>query len=590
MTQRLTFILIGLLGGLAFWGLFDAPLAFQGSWAFLPTVVVAASFFFGAFAMLADLGTRRALAFAAAIAVPVGGLALLEGLSFTDADQMFSSGHALVALTVVASLPVPFAMAVGLEGRKGLTDYRVLFIESWNIVVRYLAAWVFVGVVCVVLWLMGALLDLVGVHLLSDLLRADLALWLIVGATLGLGFSVVAEMPDMVSPYLLLRLLRLLTPLVLVVVVIFVVALPLRGLGHLFGDLSAASALLATALAAIGLVSVVVDQDEIEETHAPILAWSARGLALALPVLAGLAIWALALRVRQYGWTPDRVAAFALAGIVAGYGLGYLGALLSGRRWMEKLRQANVAMAFVMIGLAGLWLTPLISPEALAARAQLARFDKDRATVAQLPVWEMAHDWGRPGAAALAELRLRAETAPLLARRLAQLDAAPNRWSFGRTLPPLEPEGLALPAGLAIWPDGAELPQGLEAAFLSALTARERAECDVPPEASPPEAGRAEAGPPEPGAPPCALVLADLTPARPGPEAVFLRAREWGEPRIFLRGPNEWETGLRPLILGADRVPQGADLIAGLLAGSMAPVPVDLQALQAGDWQITVLP
>ncbi|MFD2173836.1 hypothetical protein [Rhodobacter lacus] len=574
MTERLIFIFIGLLGGLAFWGLSEAPEAFRQTALWVPFCVAAATFFFALLSLLSEIGLRRAVAMAAGIALVPAALSALERLSFESAAQMLDTGHDLAALIVLAALPVPFALAFGRDGARGLTNYCVLFVESWNIVVRQLAAWLFVGVVFAVLWLMGALLDLVGVRVLSALLEESLAIWLILGGTLGLGLSVVTEMPDMVSPYLLLRFLRLLTPLVLAVVAVFIAALPLRGLGHLFGDLSAGSALLATAIAVIALVSVVVDQDEVEETHALVLTWSARGLMLLLPVLAGLALWALAERVRQYGWTPDRVTAAAVAVVVAGYALGYLGALFAGRRWMEKLRQANVAMALVMIGLAAAWLTPLISPERIAAQSQLARFAAGTVRADTLPLWELAHDWGRPGAAALATLRGQAAQDGALAARLAELDAAADRFSFAstaRAIPPAE-----WPAGLALWPAGQALPEGLEAAVRAALDAKEQAQCAEP--AASPEA-----------APPCALVVADLDPAVPGPEAVFLRAEEWGPPSVFLNGPQGWKRS-GALLLGPLEMPRGEDLIAALAAGSVAPVPLELQALQAGAWKITVRP
>ena len=301
MTKRLQYILVGLLAGLAFWGLGDLAEGWREARLFFVAVVAVASFGFGALAMLGELGLRRALGYGGAIALGVAALAALESLSFRSAADLFGRGHVMVALVVVALLPVPFAIAFGLGGGAGWRDYRVLFIESWNIVVRYAAAWLFVGVVFVVLWLLATLLGIVGVGALSDLLETPLAVWLIAGGTLGLGLSVVTEMSDMVSPYLLLRLLRLLLPLVLVVEVIFVAVLPLRGLTHLFGHLSAASLLLSTALASVALISIAVDQDDVEAAHGPVTVWAARGLAVLLPVLAGLAGWAVVARVQQYG-------------------------------------------------------------------------------------------------------------------------------------------------------------------------------------------------------------------------------------------------------------------------------------------------
>ncbi|WP_444870324.1 hypothetical protein ACTTAF_13950 [Rhodobacter capsulatus] len=234
MSSRVQFILIGMLGGFAFWGLFDRFEMLETWRLAVPALVGAGAFFFATLAMAADLGLRRAALAGGAIAAVAGGLVALKGLGFESGAQMLATGHLGGAMVALAVMPVPFALGWGLGGRAGLTDYRVLFTESWNIVVRYVSAGLFVATALLVLWLLGALLQLVGVTVLHDVLRDDLGLWLISGAVLGLAFSVVTELSDTVSPYLLLRLLRLLTPLVLGVVVVFVAALPLRGLGALF--------------------------------------------------------------------------------------------------------------------------------------------------------------------------------------------------------------------------------------------------------------------------------------------------------------------------------------------------------------------
>lgn len=577
MTKRVQYILVGLLAGLAFWGLFELPEGWSETRLFVMALGAAVSFGFGALAMLGELGLRRALAQALALAAVTAALAGLEALSFADAREMFETGHVLVALAVVAFLPVPFLIAWGLGGGAGWRDYRVLFIESWNIVVRYLAAWLFVGVVFVVLWLLAVLLDIVGVTLLSDLLDTPLAVWLIIGGVLGLALSVVAEMPDMVSPYLLLRLLRLLLPLVLVVEVIFVLALPLRGLTHLFGQLSTASILLSTALASIALVSIAVDQDDVEAAHGPATVWSARGLALLLPALAGLAVWAIALRVQEYGWTPGRVMAATGAGVVSGYGLLYAATVLTGRHWMGWLRRANVAMALAVIALGVLWLSPLISPEALATRSQLARYAQGSLPAAQVPLWEMAHDWGNAGRRGLERLREEAQRPEqvALAERFAALERAKNRWDM--TAPEeidLAARAKALAEVLRVLPEGAVLPEALGQALVRQFDSAEFEAC----------AQKTPAG--NPG---CVLVLADLAPQLPGVEAVFLQASGKAFSAWASREAG-WQRA-NGLLLGAPEPAEGGVLIDALLAGGAGePEPVDLRALRAGAWQLTLEP
>lgn len=576
MSSRVQFILIGMLGGFAFWGLFDAFEALEAWRLAVPALVGAGAFFFATLAMAADLGLRRAALSGAAIAAAAGGMAALKGLGFDTGAQMLETGHLGMAMAVLAVLPVPFAIAFGLGGRAGLTDYRVLFTESWNIVVRYVSAALFVAMALLVLWLLGALLQLVGVTVLHDVLRDDLGLWLISGAVLGLALSVVTELSDTVSPYLLLRLLRLLTPLVLCVVVVFVAALPLRGLGALFGEISAASALLATAIAAIGLISIVADEDDAEAAQGLILTLSARGLMVFVPVLAGLAIWALALRIAQYGWTPERVAASALALVVAGYGLGYLVALALGRRWRAALRRVNVAMALAILALAVLWLSPVLSPEAIAVRSQLARFEAGRATVAQLPLWEMKHDWGLAGQRGLERLRGRDEA--VLAERLQQLETSEGRWQFDHAAETGAPALDRLRAAVTLWPAGAAWPAGLAERLAGDLRSPDLGGCAV---AAGGGSGR------------CALVLTDLLPQVPGPEAVFLNATEFfrteGVQVLRRREGGDWVRGGQ-IVLGDKETVSVAEMIAALRAGGGETAPVTLQVLRLGRWQVGMTP
>ncbi|MDD8022569.1 MAG: DUF4153 domain-containing protein [Paracoccaceae bacterium] len=574
---RVQFLVLGSAGGLAFWALSDLLSDWHDTRALLALALLAVVFFGTALATLGELGARRALLGGAALGGLVAALGVLKSFGFSTSSQMMEAGHVLVALIALGSLPVPFWVAHNLRASTGWTDYRVLFLESWNIVVRYAAAWAFVGAVWVVLLLSAALLRLVGVELLADLLAEELVIWLICGAALGLGLSVVTEMSDMVSPYLLLRLLRLLLPVVLGVVVVFVAVLPLRGLTHLFGHLSAAGTLGGTAVVVISLIAIAVDQDDVEAPHAPALIWSARGLALLLPVLSGLAAWAVALRVDQYGWTPARVMAAAGVAVLLGYAVAYALAVLTGRYWMGWVRRANTAMALAMIALAVVWLTPLISPERIAVNSQLGRFAEGRLAPEALPLWELANDWGKPGQAALADLRVQAAENAALAEALVRLDQAGSRWDLERDLPPGQPERVAaLRQLLVVQPAGAEMPEDL--LDVIARSGFDPAFCD----------DRTPAG--NPG---CLLVLADLMTDVPGDEALLLagQGRSFGLPvRAFWNGPRGWQTGT-PVTLGRDD-PADAMALIDTLSGApaLSLEPAGLMALKLGMGRLTMTP
>lgn len=578
---RLQHIALGALAGLVFWVLTGLSGDLAQGRVHLGLTVLAAAFFGTALAMVGQMRPRLALAGAAAVAVPVALLMVVDSFSFADAGAFLGAGHPVVAGVILAALPVPFLMAMGQHGAQGWRDYAALFVNSWNIVVRYAAAALFLGFVWVVLWLLAALLNLVGITLLDRLLGEAPVVWVLSGAVLGLGLSVVTEMSDLISAQLLLRLLRLLLPVVLGVVAVFVLVLPIRGLTALFGPISPAGILLAVAAAAISLIAIAVDQDDVEAAHAPVLTLSARALALLLPVLGGLSAWALALQVAQQGWTPGRVAGAAAAAAVLGYAGLYALAVLTGRGWMGWVRRGNLAMALTLLAGAALWLTPLITPEAIATRSQLARLEAGRSTPDDLPLWQFAHEWGRPGLAALARLQAqaRAPGQEVLARRLAALDQAAGPWD--PALDPAQPAPAAVIDavidGLAVVPRDRALPEGL----LEAVAAPEL------------EGWASACGRRTPqGNPGCLLILADLLPHHPGEEAVVLLDR-WGQglrsAPVLIQAEGDWRRGGAVLTLAGEGLGEAA-LIDLVLAEGIALVPSGIQAVQAGGQVFTVAP
>lgn len=587
MARRLQFIVIGILAGVSFWRLSELPWDWRDGAPFLSAAVLALCFFGGLLAMLGALGLGRALLAALAVSVPAALLVLLKARDFDTMGEMLTSGHAALALIAVAALPVPFALSVARRGWRGWNDYPRLFSDSWAIVVRYGAAWAFVALVWLVLWLMWSLLDLAGVSVLRDLLTRAPVAWIVSGAVMGLGLAVVTELGDLVSPDLLLRLLRLLLPLVLAVEAVFVAVLPASGLVRLFGLISPMAVLIATAVASVTLVTIAVDRDEETAARAKPIDWSARGLALLLPVLVGLAGWSLWLRVAAHGWTPGRVGAGVLIAVLAGYGLCYAGAVLAGQGWRSRIRRTNVAMAVLSVVLGVLWLTPILSAERISVHSQIARYALGASPATDLPLAEFAGQWGRPGQRALEDLRKRAAEPgqEALAQALAQAagrtlsapsgGAGPEPNAAGQKAAGLAARVAALRAAVAVEPRGQALPQALLERIAAGLdmTAIEHCRQTTPA-----------------GNPSCLVVIADFSPLVPGRDAIFVRGdRAGGGPVALHEGGSGWDYA-RLAQLGAGGLPDGAALIDALIAGGGATVPAGLRALSLGAQQISVLP
>ena len=459
--QRAALALLGAGAALGLWLLTDI-------WAEpgLPPALYLALFTFlavqssVALALAGPIPIPRALTGALVSALPITALVSLAGQRNTVATDLLDDPVMLTVAAMLVLFSTPF-LSVWIVERRNWRRYEALFETAWTITMRYAVAWGFVAVFWLVAYLSNELLALVDIDIVDLVLRTDWVRFALTGAVLGLGLAVVYELRETVSPFLFLRLLRLLVPVVLAVVTVFLVAAPLRGLSRLFGEFSSAGLLMGAAIVSITLISTALDRSRAEEVSTPGLRAATRMLALILPLLTGLAVWAVALRVRQYGWTPDRVLAAGVALFLLAYGIGYCGAVLGRRGWTGRIRAVNVAMALAVIGASALWMTPLLNAYRIATASQIGRFESGRATLDQLPLWELAHDWGKAGQAGLA--RLEAMTGhpdhAELVQRIATVRTRANPFQYeqaiaGRSAPHRAVELAAL---MAVRPEGAAL-------------------------------------------------------------------------------------------------------------------------------------
>lgn len=558
--QRSLMALNGAVAGLGLWLLQDvlARGVLTDRMALFLTTLVGA-FFASALGMAGPLSIRRAAMGAAPVALVVAGLLTLASTRYDRVEQFLFDPLPVLAAIALGFLALPFWIA---QAGRGWRHYPTLFTEIWMMVVRTLSGWIFTGLVWGVIWLSDALLGIVGLDLIEGLLHYGAVPWLITGATFGLALAVAAENADVLSPYLILRLLRLLTLPVLAVMVLFVVALPVQGMSGLLGGISAALTLLAICGAGVTLVSTAVDQSDAEASGSVLLARSAQALALILPLPAGLAAWAIWLRVVQYGWTPDRLFAVALAVVALGYGLVYAVAVIRGAAWRGHVRQGNIAMALVVMALSALWLTPLLNAERISAGSQLARYADGRTPEGQLDLFALDR-WGRAGAAALAELRSLADTPghEALQARLEDFDAG----LVAAADPAMVEDTTALLAELAavmpLQPAGATATRDMLLAAISADELRMWiADCQT-----------LLPGSDRPG---CVFVVADLWPGEPGEEAVALLRDPSGYLRYEGLGMIAGEVQRRSVLPLAGMLPDLAEGVALITALQDAPPPV----------------
>ena len=456
---RLSLAAIGALSGFAVWGMVEVLPDLVENARALVLLLTLGFVFFGV--LLALIGPERpvpAALGAGALAVPSAALFLWASVRFADMDAFWDNSAAIAALGAGLFITVPF-VAAGMAERDGWRDYARLFDTAWNIVVRYTAAWLFAGVAWGVAYLSDQLLGLVGVDVIASLIEIEVVPYIFTGLVLGLGLAIVHELSDYVSPFLLIQLLRVILPVVLVVVVVFIAALAVRGLNDLFGQFSAAATMAGVVLAAVTLITTAIGRDDEMSVDGRGMLLATQALSVLIAVPAALALYAVWLRVGQYGLTPARVAAMLGTFVTLSYALAFAASILMRGDWRGRIRRVNRYKAVAVVVLCALWMTPVINAERLSTASQLARAEGG-APPEQVALWEMAHEWGKPGKAGLAALETRAQAAQdtALVARIAKMRAATSQWRFEQAeedaarpsldgMVPVRPEGAVLPAG-----------------------------------------------------------------------------------------------------------------------------------------------
>jgi len=578
--DRLILTLIGALAGAAAYALIEIVPDLIDNERLILLLVAAAGGFFALFlAATGPLSFGRAALAALVAALPAAVLLYWASFRFATVEDFLETGAPIVAYLVILIVTLPFLIALQ-RPSEGWRNYPALFTQSWNIVVRYAAAWVFVGVFWAVILLSNELFRLVGLNVIERLLDMDPVPFVLTGAVLGLAMAVVVELSDYISPFLILRLLRLLVPVVLVVTVVFLAALPLRGLSDLFGGLSAAATLLAMAGGIATLITSALDRTDAEAVDARVMSVSAQVLALALPVLSGLAIYAVVLRVTDYGWSPARIAAVTLSMVMLGYGFCYALAVILRRNWKARIRGANIAMALVAIVIAVLWLTPVINPQRITANTQVARLKNGAVALDGFDFWFVTRELGVAGQVAQARLtEMEHPEQDALQTRLTRVKASDSRNDFNAVQrAEARPELIAtLREKLAVLPENTALPMAaLEGLSLGKLRDIIKG-CDY-------QTPAGHAG--------CAVVFADFLPDEPGQEGIAIYARNeksvrtqvlWSKPGqpgfaqpVFLHGQNAFDLSL--------------ETIDALRDGSYTLGPTKVMTLSVGDVQMMLRP
>jgi hypothetical protein len=394
-----------------------------------------------------------------------------------EGKAVYSPSDILVFFSLVFFFIAHALVLAGAQEGRRLASYGAYFETAWKLGIQLMFSVLFVGALFMVLFIGSELFMLVKLDFLRTVLHES---WFVVPVACS-AFSCAMHITD-VRPAivrgirnLLLVLMSWILPVAALIVAGFLCSLPFTGLTALWETRHATSVLLAAAGVLVALINAAFQNGD---ATVPLpLRVSARTAAILILPITLVGIYALGLRVGQYGWTADRVIAAACLLVASCYAVGYLWAAYKYDTWLQPIAMVNVVAAFLVLAVLLALFTPIADPARIAVNSQMARLAKGKTKASEFDFRYLRFEGGRYGQAALEELKQRGTgpDAELLRREAtAALAMEPkDRWrKADRFSAPV-----SIADNLKVWPAGGQLPASFLAQKWDALADNEKPDC-----------------------------------------------------------------------------------------------------------------
>ncbi len=413
-----------------------------------------------------EFSFRQSLAGAAAATLPFIATAAWFGWSSlvdTDLPGILDSGVIDLLVFSLASLIawfilLPFVQS-RLRDRNMAFPYARLFDDAWRNALLLANCTLFSALFWTLLALWASLFLVLRMAFFTELFTSRFFVYLATAVAIAFAISLEEKEAGALRTlrrYLLAFQTRLL-PLASLIVVLFLGALPIAGLDPVWAT-GRATPLILSMLSILICLANAAWQDGGQPPPFPVpMQWLVRGALALSPVLAGLCIWALSLRVGQYGWSVDRVWAAILVALAALYALGYAAcAVMQG--WLRLLGTVNTWLALVVIGTLLAVHTPLLDPATISADSQVRRLLSGATTPDRFDFNYLRFDLGRAGNAALHALAEPGDhpQAGLIREKAKAALARKTRYAGSEQTTPDES---TIRARLRAYPPGSDVPE-----------------------------------------------------------------------------------------------------------------------------------
>jgi hypothetical protein len=390
--------------------------------------------FFGSLCAAFSLGPRNFVG--PAIFAVVAGL-VMGGLAYNTVamdDALAGEEFAFFAGVFATVIALPLFQAEFHRTRLA-TEYKLTHYHVWTDAVSAAGAFAFLGLSWLMLFLLDALFDLVGINFIDMLIDEAWFGWAWSGGAFGAALGVLRNNLKVIGALqkLVLIVLSMLAIPLAAALVVFLVAL-LASAGQALWDAteSATPILLTCALGCFILSNAIIRDDDEARSANRVMQIAALVLAAGILPLTIFAAISMGIRIDQYGLTPERIWGLVTIVIATTYGVAYWVGLARGRLpgWAAYLRRANLHLAIATCAVALLLALPILDFGGISARNQVARLDAGTVSVEDFDYAALRWDFGDAGRAVLDELAARDGEVSVLAAEARDAEYRPYRYAI----------------------------------------------------------------------------------------------------------------------------------------------------------------
>lgn len=343
-------------------------------------------------------------------------LALITSILGLLISWNISQGHhdsrSIVPLFIAALLQIGIIATTFTQAWKQQTPhyrYADLFENGWNNHFFFLFSGIFTGGCLLILLVGTTLFDSIGIAV-SEIIWNDQITPIIISTLLAAGIGISREHETLIFKIrsVFFALFHVMAFLAAIIIVLFAITLPFSWQG-LFNNKETSTILLSLVAVSILLLNSFVDLTGDEDNKTKLSTGASRLFSvqiLLLPILSLLSVYAIILRIQQYGLMPNRLIALSIAILLTLYGLSYSYQLLKQKGvWQQGIANANALLALIWLVTLIALSSPLLDPVRLSVASQLGRLQNNQISVENFDFYALRHHLGNAGKNAFDTLR-----------------------------------------------------------------------------------------------------------------------------------------------------------------------------------------